>query len=140
MLSIRSSNQGRRKRCARASVYARGAASNWTRRVVKWIMAESPSIAIFIEGSPQLPPPLLKELYGITGRSTVELSSAMIAGRNVYAAELFGNDHVEVAPRLEKTAAFCERNGLSFRVEEVYEGETSRIDAAAMRDILEASD
>ncbi|WP_307363727.1 hypothetical protein [Microbacterium murale] len=102
-------------------------------------MADSPSIAIIIEGSPHLPPPLLKELYGITGRSSVELSSAIIAGRNVYAAALFGNDHVEVAPRLEKTAVFCERNHLRFRVEETYENEISRIDVATMRGILESA-
>lgn len=103
-------------------------------------MAESPSIAIIIEGSPHLPPPLLKELYGITGRSSVELSSAINTGKDVYAAELFGNDHVEVAPRLEKTAGFCERNGLKFRVEETYEGEISQIDVGTMRSILEAVD
>lgn len=103
-------------------------------------MADSPSIAIIIEGTGHLPPPLLKELYGITGRSTVELTSAIRAGADVYAAALFANDHVRVAPRLEKTVAFCERNGLSFRVEETYEGDTSRIDAATMRRILESAD
>lgn len=103
-------------------------------------MAESPSIAIILESSPHLPPPLLKELYRITGRSSTELSSAILAGANVYAAELFGNDHVEVAPRLEKTVGFCERNGLNFHVEETYEGVTSRIDLATMRSILESSD
>lgn len=103
-------------------------------------MADSPSLAIIIEGSPHLPPPLLKELYAITGRSSVDLTSAIRDGADVYAAALFGNDHVQVAPRLEKTAAFCEQNGLSFRVEETYEGETSRIDVATMRGILESSD
>lgn len=102
-------------------------------------MTDSPSIAIIIEGGPHLLPPLLRELYGITGRSSVDLSSAVRAGTDVYAAELFGNDHVEVAPRLEKTVAFCERNGLMFRVEETYEGETSGIDVATMRSILETA-
>ena len=108
--------------------------------MMKWSMAESPSISIFIVGSPQLPPPLLKELYGITGRSSVELSAAVLAGRDVYAAELFGTDHVNVAPRLEKTVGFCERNGLMYRVEETYEGETAQIDLATMRSILETAD
>lgn len=108
--------------------------------MVKWNMAESPSIAIIIEDRPRLAPPLLKELYGITGRSSVELSSAILAGGDVYAAELFGNDHVQVAPRLEKTAAFCERHGLVFRIEETYDGETSQIDLATMRSILDAAD
>lgn len=103
-------------------------------------MAESPSIAIIIEGSPHLPPPLLKELYGITGRSSVELSTAVLAGQDVYAAELFGNDHVEVAPRLERTVGFCERNRLMFRVEETFDGETAQIDLATMRSILEAAE
>lgn len=82
-------------------------------------------------------PPQLRELYHITGRSSVELSSAILTDRNVYAAELFGNDHVAVAPRLEKTVGFCLRHGLRFRIEETYEGETAKIDLMTMRDILE---
>lgn len=103
-------------------------------------MADSPSLAIIIEGSPHLSPQQLKELYRITGRSSGELSAAIHAGGDVYAAELFGNDHVEVAPRLEKTAGFCERNGLVFRVEETYEGDTGQIDLATMRNILETAE
>lgn len=108
--------------------------------MVKWSMAESPSIAIVIEGRPHLAPPLLKELYDITRRSSVELSTAILAGDDVYAASLFGNDHVEVAPRLERTAAFCARNDLAFRIEETYDGETEQIDLATLRSILEATD
>lgn len=103
-------------------------------------MADSPSLAIFIDGAPHLAPTLLKELYAITGRSSVALRAAILAGEVVYSAELFGNDHVEVAPRLEKTAAFCERHGLTFRVEETYEGETEQIDVEVMRNILEAAE
>lgn len=103
-------------------------------------MADSSSIAIIIEGRPHLAPPLLRELYGITRRSSVELSAAIVAGDDVYAAGLFGKDHVEVAPRLEKTAAFCARNGLAFRIEETYDGETAQIDLATMRSILEAAE
>lgn len=102
-------------------------------------MAESPSIVIFIEGRPPLSPALLKELYGITRRSSAELASAIDAGRDVYAAGLFGNDHVEVAPRLEKTAEFCVRNDLEFRIEETYGGEISQIDLSTLRSILEAA-
>ncbi|MGV2983646.1 hypothetical protein ACNPNP_08030 [Microbacterium sp. AGC85] len=102
-------------------------------------MAESPSIAIFIEGRPPLAPPLLKELYGITRRSSVELAAAIDAGRDVYAAGLFGNDHVDVVPRLEKTAEFCVRNDLAFRIEETYGGEISQIDLSTLRSILEAA-
>lgn len=108
--------------------------------MVKWSMVDSPSIAIIIEGRPDLAPPLLKELYGITRRSSVELSSAIRAGGDVYSAELFGSDHVEVAPRLEKTVEFCERNGLRFHVEETYDGETAQIAVATMRSILEAAE
>ena len=103
-------------------------------------MAESPSLAIRIDGAPHLPAPLLRELYGITGRSSVELRTAILAGEVVYSAELFGNDHVEVAPRLEKTVAFCERHGLAFRIEETYEGETEQIGVDLMRSILESDD
>jgi hypothetical protein len=103
-------------------------------------MADSPSIAIIIEGRPRLAPLLLRELYGITGRSSGELSSAILAGDAVYSADLFGNDHVDVAPRLEKTVSFCERNDLGFRIEETYDGETARIDLATMRSILEADE
>ena len=117
-----------------------GAALHVKDGVVKWNMAESPSIAIIIEGHPRLAPPLLRELYGITRRSSVELSSAILDGVDVYSAELFGNDHFEVAPRLEKTVEFCERNSLGFRVEETYDGETAEIDLATMRSILEAAE
>lgn len=103
-------------------------------------MADSPSLTIYIDGAPHLSPLLLKELYRITGRSSVELRAAILAGEVVYSAELFGNDHVEVAPRLEKTVAFCEQNGLAFRVEETYEGETEQIGVDVMRNILEGAE
>ena len=103
-------------------------------------MAESASISIVIEGRPRLAPPLLKELYGITRRSPAELQSAILAGVEVYAAELFGSDHVEVAPRLEKTVEFCQRNDLAFRIEETYDAETAPIELTTMRGILDAVD
>lgn len=81
----------------------------------------------------------MKELYRITGRASVELHTAILGGAEVYAAELFGNDHVEVAPRLEKTVAFCERHGLDFRIEETYDGETEEISVEVMRAILESA-
>lgn len=69
----------------------------------------------------------------------MELTAAVTAGGDVYAAELFGNDHFDVAPRLEKVVRLCDREHLRYRIEETYEGEPTRIDASTMRNILEAA-
>jgi len=102
-------------------------------------MTDSPSLAIVLDSRPDLPAILLKELYGVTGRSSDELHRAIAAGAPVYSAELFGNDHIEVVPRLEKTVAFCERLKLPFHVEETYDGETEVIGLDVMRNILDSS-
>ena len=101
-------------------------------------MPGTSSLAIIIDGAPHLSPELLKELYRITGRPSVDLRAAILVGEEVYSAELFGTDHVGVVPRLEKTIAFCERHSLSFRIEETYDGETEEITLATMREILES--
>lgn len=102
-------------------------------------MPDSPALAIVIDGAPDLPAVLLKELYGITRRPGVELRRAIFAGEPVYSAELFGNDHIDVVPRLEKTVAFCERLRLPFRVLETYDGDTEVIGVDVMRNILDAA-
>lgn len=108
--------------------------------MVEWTMAESPSLSITLDGRPDLLAVRLKELYGITGRSSDALRRAIAAGEPIYSAALFGNDHIDVAPRLEKTIAFCERHGLGFRIEETYDGATEEIGVDVMRDILKSAE
>ena len=103
-------------------------------------MPESPSLSITLDGAPDLLAIQLKELYGITGRSSDALRRSIAAGAPIYSAELFGNDHIAVVPRLEKTVAFCERQGLRFRVEETYDGVTEEIGVEGMRNILESAE
>lgn len=92
-----------------------------------------------LSGSPDLPAEALKALYRVTGRSTVELREAIRAGEPVYAAGLFGADHIDVAPRLERTVALLEQWGLAFTVHETADGEREEIPLATMREILGAS-
>ena len=61
---------------------------------------------------------MLKSLYRITGRSVVELRRAIRAGEPVYTAALFGNDHIQVVPRLEKTAEFLDGLSVAYTVDE----------------------
>lgn len=102
-------------------------------------MTGSPSLAIFLDGTPPLTADQLTELYRITGRARVELRNAISAGAPLYSAELFGNDHIDVAPRLEKTVDFCLRHDLAFRIEETYDGETETIPLEVMRSVLDAA-
>lgn len=102
-------------------------------------MTDATVLSVTLDGAAVLSPDQLKELYRLTGRSTVELREAVTEGAPLYAAELFGPDHVDVAPRLEKTVDLCRRHGLAFRLEETYEGETETITLDVMRDILEAA-
>src|SRR5690606_26740807 len=64
--------------------------------MVEWTMAESPSLSITLDGRPDLLAVRLKELYGITGRSSDALRRAIAAGEPIYSAALFGNDHIDV--------------------------------------------
>lgn len=98
--------------------------------------APSNALSITIDGTPDFPSAVLMSLYRITGRSSVELRRAITAGEPVYSAALFGNDHIDVAPRLEKTASLLEELGVPFTVHEWVDGERDEIPVAVMREIL----
>lgn len=85
-------------------------------------------------------PDALKQLYRITGRSSVELRDAILAGTPVYSAPLFGNDHIQVVPRLERTAALLDELGIRYTVHEWAEGEVEEISVELMRQIIESAE
>ncbi len=83
---------------------------------------------------------VLKRLYRITGRSSVELRDAILAGAPVYSAPLFGNDHIHVVPRLERTAALLDELGVRYTVHEWTDGVVEEISAELMRQIIQSAD
>jgi hypothetical protein len=98
------------------------------------------ALSLTISGMPDFGSEVLKSLYRLTGRSTVELRHAIRAGQPVYTAALFGNDHIEVVPRLEKTADYLDGLGVPFTVHEWVDGEQDEITVQAMREIIETAE
>jgi hypothetical protein len=98
------------------------------------------ALSLTIAGTPDFGSEVLKALYRITGRSTVELREAIRTGEPVYTAELFGNDHIHVVPRLEKTVAYLQDLGVPFVVHEWAGGEREEISLDVMRQIIEATE
>ncbi|MBW8763761.1 MAG: hypothetical protein JF592_14455 [Microbacterium sp.] len=98
------------------------------------------ALSLTIAGNPDLPGEVLKALYRITGRSTIELRNSIRAGEPVYTAALFGNDHIDVVPRLEKTAAYLDEIGAAFVVHEWADGGREQITRDVMREIIESAD
>ncbi|MDR5699217.1 hypothetical protein [Agromyces aerolatus] len=98
------------------------------------------AISLTIAGTPDLPGEVLKSLYRITRRSTVELRHAIRDGEPVYVAALFGNDHLDVVPRLEKTADYLTGLGLGFTIHEWLDGAREEISVETMRAIIESAD
>ena len=98
------------------------------------------ALSLTIVDTPDFGSEVLKSLYRITGRSTVELRRAIRAGEPVYTAALFGNDHIEVVPRLEKTAEYLDALGIPFTVHEWIDGERDEIPVEVMRQIIETED
>ena len=98
------------------------------------------ALSLTIAGSPDFGSEVLKSLYRITGRSTAELRRAIRDGEPVYTAALFGNDHIRVVPRLEKTAEYLEELGVRFTVHEWIDGERREISIELMRRIVESTD
>ena len=94
------------------------------------------ALSLTIVGSPDFGSEILKSLYRITGRSTVDLRQAIQAADPVYAAALYGNDHIHVVPRLEKTAVFLDGLGVSYVIHELIDGESQEISLETMREIL----
>ena len=98
------------------------------------------ALSLTVAGTPDYPSEVLKALYRITGRSTVELRNSIRAGEPVYTAALFGKDHIEVVPRLEKTAAYLDEIGAAFVVHEWADGTREEISRTVMQEIIEAAD
>ncbi len=98
------------------------------------------ALSLTIAGTPDFGSEVLKALYRITGRSTVELRRAISQGEPVYVAGLFGNDHIQVVPRLEKTAAYLDALGIPFAIHEWVDGEREEISRDVMRQIIESAD
>lgn len=97
------------------------------------------AISLTITGTPDFGSEVLKSLYRLTGRSTVELRHAIRDGEPVYTAALFGNDHLDVVPRLEKTVDYLVGLGIPFTVHEWIDGERDEISLETMREILGAA-
>jgi hypothetical protein len=78
------------------------------------------------------------------GSSAITFSPARKCplGTNVlrYTAALFGNDHIQVVPRLEKTVELLERLGVPFTVHEWVDGEREQISIEVMRQIIESAE
>jgi hypothetical protein len=98
------------------------------------------ALSLTIIGTPDFGSEVLKALYRITGRSTVELRRAIRGGEPVYTAALFGNDHIQVVPRLEKTVELLERLGVPFTIHESADGEREQISIDVMRQIIESAE
>ena len=98
------------------------------------------ALSLTIDGTPDFGSEVLKSLYRITGRSTVELRRAIRAGEPVYAAGLFGNDHIQVVPRLEKTADYLDSLGITYMVHEWADGAREQISIDVMRQIIQSAD
>jgi len=98
------------------------------------------ALSLTLDGTPDLPSAILQALYRITGRSTVELRRSIQNGEPVFTAELFGNDHIEVVPRLEKTIDYLTEIGLPYVLDEHLDGKRDRIDLTTLRAILEGTD
>ncbi len=97
------------------------------------------ALSLTITGTPDFGSEVLKSLHRITGRSTGELRRAIRDGEPVYAAALFDNDHIEVVPRLEKTADYLDGLGVPFTVHEWVDGERQEISIEVMRQIIEST-
>ena len=102
--------------------------------------ATDTALSLTIDGAPDLGSGVLQALYRLTGRSSVELRHAIRAGEPVYAAALFGSDHIEVVPRLQRTLDYLEGLGLPLTIHEWDGGERTEISPAVLREILELTD
>src|SRR6478735_8704157 len=100
--------------------------------------APANALSLTIAGTPDFGSEVLKPLHRITGRSTGELRRAIRAGEPVYTAGLFDNDHIQVVPRLEKTADYLAGLDVSFTVHEWADGERNEISVEVMRQIIES--
>lgn len=98
------------------------------------------ALSVTLNDTPDLPSAVLQALYRITGRSSGELRRSILAGEPVYTAALFGNDHIDVVPRLEKTIAYLDELGLPLTLHEWVDGERDEVSRETLRGILEGSE
>lgn len=97
------------------------------------------AISLTLDGTPDLPSAILQALYRITGRSTVELRRSIQSQEPLFTAALFGNDHIDVVPRLEKAIDYLTDLGLPFTLHERVDGDSDELDLATLRAILEGA-
>ncbi|APZ33478.1 hypothetical protein [Microbacterium aurum] len=97
------------------------------------------ALSVTLNDAPDLPSVVLQALYRITGRSSGELRRSILAHEPVYTAALFGNDHIDVVPRLEKTIAYLDELGLPLTLHEWVDGERDEVSRETLRGILEGS-
>ncbi|WP_433719149.1 hypothetical protein [Microbacterium laevaniformans] len=95
------------------------------------------AISLTLDGTPDLPSAILQTLHRLTGRSTVEMRLCIQRHEPLFTAALFGPDHIDVVPRLEKTIAYLDELGLPFALHAQFDGERDDIDRATLRSILE---
>lgn len=98
------------------------------------------ALSLTLVDAPDFGSDVLKPLYRLTGRSSVELRRSIQAGEPVYTAALFGNDHIKVVPRLEKTAEYLDGLGVAYVIHETIDGEREEISVEMMREIISAAD
>lgn len=98
------------------------------------------SLSLILDSTPDLPSAILQALYRTSGRSTVELRRSIQRREPIFTVTLFGNDHIMVVPRFEKTAAYLAEIGLPFTVHENVDGVSGEISLETMRNILEGAD
>jgi hypothetical protein len=104
------------------------------------VTAPENALSLTVTGTPDFPSEVLKAMYRLTGRSTVELRNAIRAGEPVYIVALFGTDHLDVVPRLEKTVDYLDGLGIPFVVHEWIDGARDQISVETMREIIESAD
>lgn len=98
------------------------------------------AISLTLDGTPDFPSVVLQALYRITRRSTPELRRAIRAGEPIFTAALFGNDHIDVVPRLEKTVDYLDGLGIPYTLHEWVDETREEITGPLMREIIEAAD
>lgn len=98
------------------------------------------ALSVTLDGAPDLPSAVLQALYRITGRSSVELRRSILRREPLFTAALFGNEHIHVVPRWEKTISYLEEIGIPFTLSELVDGEWAEVSRETVRNILEGAD
>ena len=102
-------------------------------------------IALLARG--EIPKRMVVELRRLTGVSMVEIRACVREARPFHEARLFGNDHVEVAGRLQEVLELCSSAGIELEIFELEPDEpwdsapleACRLDVSALKNILDAA-